>query len=212
MTESELKRVLYKHARWLAGEADTRAYLRGVDLRGADLSYAYLRGADLIGANLRGTNLSYADLSYANLRGTNLSGTNLSYADLSYTDLRYANLSGANLRGTVLDPERQPNGNVDGFAVDGDYVIGYRTRSARHIDKYRDGRFYSADWFSVCAETECHPGLYLWPSLQAAKNWSPTAEIIRVRTKPSEVHRVGGKWRCRWFEVMGAVNEGANND
>ena len=94
---------------------------------------------------------------------------------------------------------------VAGFEQADGFVIGYRTRKAGHIDEYRDGRYYSADWFSTCPETECHPGLYLWPTVEAARGWSPNAALIRVRTKPGEVHHVGSKWRCRWFEVLGSV-------
>ena len=55
-----------------------------------------LRGADLSDADLRGANLSDADLSDADLRGANLRG-----ADLSDADLRGANLRGADLRGAT---------------------------------------------------------------------------------------------------------------
>ena len=131
---------------------------------------------------------------------------NLSWANLSRADLRGANLSWANLKNTCLDPDGEPNADVPGFRRDHGYVIGYRTRKAGHIDKYRDGRYYSADWFSV-SDTECHPGLYLWPSFEAAVDFRPEEEIIKVRTKPSEVHHAGSKWRCRWFEVLGTVKE-----
>jgi len=181
------------------------ANLRDAYLRDANLSGADLRGADLRGANLSGANLSGADLSGANLSGANLSGANLSGADLQGADLWGANLTGANLRDTVLDPNRNPNRNVKGFKKDKDgYVIGYRTRKTSHIDKYRNGQFYSADVFSTCPETECHCGLYLFPTLQMAKEWS-SESLIRVRTKPSEVHKAGTKWRCRWFQVLGSV-------
>ena len=143
----------------------------------------------------------------ADLRDADLRGADLSCADLSGADLFGADLCGADLFGTVLDPSRAPNGEVSTFDMHDGYVIGYRTRSAGHIDQYRDGRIYAADWFSVCPETECHPGLYLWPTLNQARSWSPTGEIIRVRTKAEDVHQAGDKWRCRWFEVLGAAKE-----
>ena len=133
-------------------------------------------------------------------------------ADLRSADLRSANLSGANLGGadlrsaklseSWLDPEKKANGDVEGFVTVGTHVTGYRTRKAGHIDKYRDGWTYSADWFSV-ADTECHPGLYLWPTLAQAKEFSPNDELISVSAPAEHVHKAGTKWRCRWFTVIG---------
>jgi uncharacterized protein YjbI with pentapeptide repeats len=57
-----------------------------------DLSYAVMRGADLMMANLSGALLSDADLVLANLRG----------ADLRHADLRNANLVAARLMGADL--------------------------------------------------------------------------------------------------------------
>ena len=80
---TELKAIIYKHAKWLRGEDG------GVcaDLRGADLHSADLRDADLRGANLRG-----ADLSGANLNSADLSSADLRVADLRDADLRVADL------------------------------------------------------------------------------------------------------------------------
>ena len=201
------------------------ANLRGADLYGADLRSADLRGADLRGANLRSANLYSADLYGADLRsadlcaanlrsadlrsadlyGANLYGADLRSADLRSADLYGANLYGADLRNTVLDPDEEPNGSADEFGKDGDYVVGFRTRRTGHIDFYRDGRHYSAEWFSV-DDAECHPGLYLWPTLKLAIEFSGVdKKFIRVRTKPTEIHKAGGKWRCRWFEVLGSA-------
>ena len=89
-----------------------KAYLRhadlsGADLTGANLMGAYLRhadlsGADLTGADLRCAYLRHADLSGANLRHADLSGADLRHADLSGANLRHADLSGANLMGADL--------------------------------------------------------------------------------------------------------------
>ena len=77
MKQDELQKVLENHILWLNYKGGERA-----DLRGADLSYADLRGA-----NLRDANLSYADLRGANLRDADLRGANLSGANLRYADL-----------------------------------------------------------------------------------------------------------------------------
>ena len=118
ISDTELKAIIYKHAKWARGEdggerADLRdanlrgANLRGADLRGANLRGANLRGADLCGANLRGADLCDADLYGANLYGADLRdadlrGANLCDANLSGADLRNANLSNANLRNANL--------------------------------------------------------------------------------------------------------------
>ena len=64
--------------------------MRDVDLRGADLSYANLCGADLSDADLRG-----ADLFWASLGDADLTRANLSYADLRGTSVSEADLIGA---------------------------------------------------------------------------------------------------------------------
>jgi len=207
-----------------------RADLRGTDLqradlRGANLQRTDLRGANLQYANLCDANLQYADLQRANLRDANLYDANLQYANLQYanlydanlqyadlrgadlhgTDLQYADLRGAHVADTCLDPDNKPNANVTGFRhrKDTRYVIGYRTRKAGHIDMYRNGRTYNADWFST-AGTTCHPGLYIWPTRGDAVNWSGySAELIRVSVRVKDIHRAGNKWRCREFMVLG---------
>ena len=187
-------------------DADLRdANLIRADLSAADLREANLIEANLIGADLRGANLRDADLRDANLIRADLSAADLCDANLIDTNLMEANLIRANLTGTCLDPLNQPNGDVEGFERDGDYVIGYRTREAGHIDEYQDGRHYSADWFSCCPETECHPGLYLGPTVEHAKEFG--SPVIRVQTKPEHVHHVGTKWRAREFYVLGAVRK-----
>ena len=79
-----------------------RAYLRSANLSGADLRSANLSGANLSGADLSGANLSGADLSGADLRSAYLSGANLSGAYLRSANLSGADLSGADLSGAYL--------------------------------------------------------------------------------------------------------------
>ena len=88
ISDTELKAIIYKHAKWVRGEdGGERANLCGADLRGANL-----RGANLYGADLSNANLCDADLYGADLRGADLCG-----ADLSNANLRNANLRGADL-------------------------------------------------------------------------------------------------------------------
>ena len=84
ISDTELKAIIYKHAKWARGEdGGERAKLCGADLCGADLRDADLRDADLRSANLCGADLSGANLHGANLCGANLCSANLCGADLS---------------------------------------------------------------------------------------------------------------------------------
>ena len=66
ISDTELKAIIYKHAKWARGEdGGERAKLCGADLCGANLRDADLRDADLRGANLCSANLCGADLSGA---------------------------------------------------------------------------------------------------------------------------------------------------
>ena len=85
-------------------EADLReanlgeANLSEADLRGADLGEANLRWADLQGADLQGANLGEAGLRWADLQGANLGEANLQGANLRGADMQDANLRDADLR------------------------------------------------------------------------------------------------------------------
>lgn len=75
------------------------AFLRNANLYGANLSRATLTWTNLSGANLRTANLSEAHLRGVNLSAARLMGATLRGARLDEADLRNANLSGADLRG-----------------------------------------------------------------------------------------------------------------
>ena len=190
------------------------ADLRGADLRGADLRDANLRGVNLRGVNLRGADLRGTDLRDANLRDANLRDANLRGTDLGGTDLGGTDLGGANLRGTGLAMSAPANGDVAGFATDLDRpgnVIGYRTRTAlfNGARRYEDGNQYGVTMFSV-TDTECHPGLHVFPSVSALRTWLrgeakdyADAEIIAVSLTASWTHHACSKWRTRMFRVLG---------
>ena len=201
------------------------ANLSGADLSGADLSNANLYGADLSGADLSGAdlfwvNLSRVNLSRVNLYGADLYGADLSWADLYGADLRRAdlrwanlsgvNLSGANLRGvnftgTILDPTNIPNQQCSEFEK---YVtrsgqvwcVGYRTKNSPHLGGpgYEEGETYVAPWFST-GETDCHPGIFVLPSIELAKKWGD--EIVKVWFKEENCHKTSSKWRVSWLWV-----------
>ncbi|ENA9756409.1 pentapeptide repeat-containing protein [Salmonella enterica subsp. enterica serovar Anatum] len=119
MNSADLSKILEEHKVWITSmhESGSRAYLRdadlcGANLRDADLCGADLRGAYLCGADLRGADLRDADLCGADLRGANLCdaylrgaylrGAYLCDANLRGADLRDADLCGADLRGANL--------------------------------------------------------------------------------------------------------------
>lgn len=80
------------------------AVMRGADLMLANLASAELREADLVLANLRGADLRHADLSGANLVGARLTGVDLSHANICGADLSTAeDLTEEQLRHTKGD-------------------------------------------------------------------------------------------------------------
>jgi uncharacterized protein YjbI with pentapeptide repeats len=68
----------------------TFAVMRGADLMLANLSGALLAEADLVLANLRGADLRHADLRGANLVGARLTGVDLAHANICGADLSTA--------------------------------------------------------------------------------------------------------------------------
>lgn len=91
----------------------------GIDLRGANFSYADLRKAKLCGATLTKANFHQAILARANLRGANLTEANFCRADLYETILSKAKLINANLQGVQLAKT-----NFEGACLNGCKVYG----------------------------------------------------------------------------------------
>ncbi|EDX8232231.1 pentapeptide repeat-containing protein [Salmonella enterica subsp. enterica serovar Weltevreden] len=105
-------------------ESGSRAYLRDADLCGADLRDADLRGANLRGANLRDADLCGANLRDADLRDAYLCGAYLRDADLCGADLRDAYLCGAYLRDADLCGADLRGANLcDAYLPDLTFVI-----------------------------------------------------------------------------------------
>ena len=124
ISAEQLKEKIESHGKWLRDEdGGKHAYLRRADLSGANLSGADLRRADLSGANLSGADLRSADLSGANLSGADLRSADLSGANLSGADLSGAYLSGADLSGA----------NLSGANLSGAYLSGADLRSAKGL-------------------------------------------------------------------------------
>ena len=172
----------------------------------ANLALAHLDGAHLVRARLEGANLVRAHLEGANLNGAHLVGANLDGAHLVGARLDGANLVRAHLDGTVLDPSNIPNQHVEDFSErDGEWVIGYRTRATSAAGlTLQDDRIYGCEVFST-ADTECHPGWYLWPTLDAAHSFSGQVPMVQVKAQVKDIHRAGTKWRSRAIWVIGGV-------
>lgn len=80
----------------------TNGSLRGVNLRGCDLSGTIMYDADLAGADLSHASLNVSYLSGANLRNANLTEANLMGTDLARANFESAVLIKANLRAAIL--------------------------------------------------------------------------------------------------------------
>jgi len=93
----------------LRGSDMSGAYLRYAELDGADLRHTNFEGAYLFGANLVGANLSDAVLIGANLIGANLAGAIVSGANFSEAHLNGANLIGANFEAAYLKGAKLPD-------------------------------------------------------------------------------------------------------
>ncbi len=87
---------------WIMENREIVPDLREVNLNGADLTVAFLLGADLRWANLIEADLSRAVLSQAILRGADLRGANVGTANLGEAILSQAILRGAILSGADL--------------------------------------------------------------------------------------------------------------
>jgi hypothetical protein len=183
------------------------AYLSRANLNRANISGANLYEACLGGANLSGANLGRADLRGANLNRANLRGANLSGACLGGANLSGANLGRADLSGTCLDQTNKPNmiGKFEEF--ESGWLIGYRTKNSPHgfdTGPYKVGQERWAHQFST-DDTECHPGLFICPTIDEAKDWGNT--IVSVIFRPWELHKAGNKHRVRWFIVWEDINQ-----
>ncbi len=150
---------------WDAKEltCETPTYLRGVELRGAELVGAQLRGADLSDADLQGAILAYADLRgaiswFVNLQGANLWGADLQRANLRETDLRGADLKGAylqgaylayaNLQGADLSDGNLQGANLTGARFDGAKLSDADFTGAKNLDTavFRDPETGRSAW------------------------------------------------------------------
>ena len=182
ISDTELKAIIYKHAKWTRGEnGGERAYLYGADLRDANLRGADLRGANLYGANLYGADLRDADLRDANLRGANLRGANLYGANLYGADLRDADLRDADLCSADLRCANLRCANL---------------RGAKNVDEVK-GNMYTTFYPLQCPETGSFIGY------KKASGYIIELEICADAKRSSATSR---KCRCSKAKVLGITN------
>ena len=124
-------------------------------------------------------------------------------------DLRGADLSGAYLSGTVLEDKtkslrqslrqcQQRNGGL----------ILYRTKKSQHVadTTYEIGHTYTAPIFSLCAVTDCHPGIY-GMTLSQIKQRYHGYDLVKMYVPYGEWHFVSNEkgFRCRRVRVLADV-------
>ena len=191
--------ILFEHEADSLREAVEMAVKSGASLAGARLDGASLAGASLDGASLDG----------ASLDGANLAGARLDGARLAGASLAGARLDGARLDKTILDPTNKPNADVVGFESipnQTGWVYGYRTRATSAAGlSLQDDRIYGTEVFSTCT-TECHPGWYLWPTINASREFrEPAGDHIKVKARVIDIHHAGSKWRSRAIWTIESV-------
>jgi hypothetical protein len=131
-----------------------------------------------------------------------------------------------------LDPNNKPNGVVDGFERDGDYVLGYRANHSIYMNNgprygYLTQHIYTAPVFST-SNSAGHPGLFIGPSIGSLfecvedlvleANVTERTKIIKVKSLAADIHchfdertvfeaneRPFKSWRTREFEVIEEV-------
>lgn len=236
LSNEKLNAIFYEHLLWMNKTGGQRANLSGKNLKGLDLRDVRLVEANLCGINFRGACLrdahfqgaklqlaqfQGADLRGGNFRGSDLMGACLQGADargadfkeskLQETELRGVHLEGADLQMTVLSPHNKPNGLVSAFEeFEPGWVLGYRTRATSAPGRgLVDDVYYSSEPFSTCDHSDCHPGWYLWPSLDQARDFSGKCELVKVKARSKDVHHIKdriirNRWRSKMIYVIGS--------
>lgn len=108
----------------LRGADVSEACLSGADLRDADLRKTLFKDANLTGANLGGADLRDAFLITANLNKAKLPGADMSDADLVGTFFREADLSGAKMCRANMKMARVVDSDLSGADLSDALVYG----------------------------------------------------------------------------------------
>ena len=202
ISDTELKAIIYKHAKWARGEdggerADLcGADLRSADLRGADLHDANLHDADLRSADLRGANLHGADLYNADLHDANLHDAILYNADLRSADLRSADLHDANLYNADLCDADLRGANLRSADLRSADLHDANLYDARNVDKV------AWDTHTAFYPLQC-PGTGSFIGYKKAAGKIVMLEICADAKRSSATSR---KCRCSKAKVLSITN------
>jgi hypothetical protein len=137
-TNVQLIRKLRSSENHIVRQSIDELRLRG-HLTDGSLNWAYLRYVNLRGADLSGADFQKADLNLANMQGVDLSGSNLQGTRMYKVNLKGAQMASADLQGTNM-AKVDLNGVLD--LTDEQLSQASRLRCATMPDGSRyDGRF-----------------------------------------------------------------------
>jgi hypothetical protein len=129
--------------------------------------------------------------------------------------LRGTNLHGAILTGTILDPDAPvPDTGLREYLTEQGVTVnqhgmfvGYRTSESVYTgtNVYQTGKTYTAPVFSVSTEDDCHPGLYLYATLDEYKRNHINPSYVKVVANIRDTMLVNGSIRTKRFRVVEMV-------
>jgi hypothetical protein len=166
------------------------ADLKGADVGGANLEWAYLFEADFEGAGLSGANLPRT-----RLQGTNLRAAHLQDANLSRADLREAKgIEGIYVYRTLLDHTRLTRdqlGEAIGEESNGEWLKAKEAYLALKNNFEQIGRYDDASW-----------AYRKQRRMEKREVWQKAKEALREREwEPF----VSGTWKVCWNLVVQAL-------
>jgi uncharacterized protein YjbI with pentapeptide repeats len=164
--------------KWRGDNLDILIDLSKADLRGVDLTEAYLWTAHLEGANLSEACLNLTNLAEADVRGVDfkradLRQVNLNKASLGLADFSYANLSGAELNEadfteSVLGESNLSNASLVSVILRGTHLSAANLTGAN----LRGAFFWNANLHKTDFSKACLYGAFLSTSYLDESNFS----------------------------------------
>jgi len=181
-TKEELKTVLEKHYKHLAGDVNGElanlkgAYLKGAYLKGANLKGAYLKGAYLEGANLYGANLKGAYLEGANLYGANLEGAYLPHFQICPEEgsfIAWKKVKGGVVK-LLVPAEAKRTSSLVGRKCRAEFAVviegsGISTHDGK--TEYKPGVTVYPDKFDDDIRVECTSGIHFFITRKEAEEY-----------------------------------------